>query len=267
MEAERQERRTEEGRRGIFAGVLPQRRYRTSSAVSASTAIIPASATWPRVAATAIVPSARRWPPRSSRRTAPRWRRTPPWSRVLAVVVNTTRAVVAGPRATLLAVKPCCGLHDSRKAPAAAHWATTVPPDELRTVPLVLAVPADPPVRARAGAARPVCPPGAAPGSRRAEEEGSAALAGLCLHRGRRAGLLAGGRGGDALAKLRYHQQAARGRRGRPEQPRACADDNAGTHAARVADATLSASKDRLKETRARRPANTGSSARNGERG
>jgi len=60
---------------------------------------------------------------------------------VLAVVVNTTRAVVAGPRATLPAVKPCCGLHDSRKAPAAEHWATTVPPDELRTVPLVLAVP------------------------------------------------------------------------------------------------------------------------------
>jgi hypothetical protein len=64
----------------------------------------------------------------------------------LAVVVNTTRAVVAGPRATLLAVKPCCGLHDSRNAPVAAHWATTVPPDELRTVPLVLAVPPpDPP--------------------------------------------------------------------------------------------------------------------------
>jgi len=67
---------------------------------------------------------------------------------VLATVVNTTRAVVAGPRATLLAVKPCCGLHDSRKAPAEAHWATTVPPDELRTVPLVLAVPPDPPIRA-----------------------------------------------------------------------------------------------------------------------
>ena len=64
---------------------------------------------------------------------------------VLAVVVNTTRAVVAGPRATLLAVKPCCGLHDSRKAPAVAHWATTVPPDELRTVPLVLAVRPDAP--------------------------------------------------------------------------------------------------------------------------
>jgi hypothetical protein len=60
---------------------------------------------------------------------------------VLAAVVNTTRAVVAGPRATLLAVKPCCGLHESRKAPVAAHWATTVPPDELRRVPLVLAVP------------------------------------------------------------------------------------------------------------------------------
>jgi hypothetical protein len=64
---------------------------------------------------------------------------------VLAAVVNTTRAVVAGPRATLLAVKPCCGLHESRKAPVAAHWATIVPPDELRTVPLVLAVPPDPP--------------------------------------------------------------------------------------------------------------------------
>lgn len=70
---------------------------------------------------------------------------------VLAVVVNATRAVVAGPRATLLAVKPCCGLHDSRKAPVAAHCATTVPPDELRTVPLVLAVlpeAPDPPVPA-----------------------------------------------------------------------------------------------------------------------
>ena len=65
---------------------------------------------------------------------------------LLAVVVNTTRAVEAGPRATPLAVKPCCGLHDSRKAPVAAHWATTVPPDELRTVPLVLAVPPDAPV-------------------------------------------------------------------------------------------------------------------------
>ena len=65
---------------------------------------------------------------------------------VLAAVVNTTRAVVAGPRATLLAVKPCDGLHDIRKVPVAAHWATTVPPDELRTVPLVLAVrPPDPP--------------------------------------------------------------------------------------------------------------------------
>jgi hypothetical protein len=60
---------------------------------------------------------------------------------VLAAAVNTTRAVVAGPRATLLAVKPCCGLHDSRKAPAVAHWATTVPQEELRTVPPVLAVP------------------------------------------------------------------------------------------------------------------------------
>ena len=65
---------------------------------------------------------------------------------VPAVAVNTTRAVVAGPRATLLAVKPCCGLHDSKKAPAEAHWATTVPPEELRTVPLVLAVPPVPPV-------------------------------------------------------------------------------------------------------------------------
>jgi len=64
---------------------------------------------------------------------------------VLVAVVNTTRAVVAGPRATLLAVKPCCGLHDSKKAPAGAHWATTVPPEELRTVPPVLAVPPDPP--------------------------------------------------------------------------------------------------------------------------
>jgi hypothetical protein len=64
---------------------------------------------------------------------------------VLAAVVNTTRAVVAGPRATLLAVKPCCGLHESRKAPAEAHWATTVPPVELRTVPLVLAVRPDEP--------------------------------------------------------------------------------------------------------------------------
>src|SRR5262249_59353679 len=64
---------------------------------------------------------------------------------VLAGPANTTRAVVAGPRATLLAVKPCCGLHDSRNAPALAHWATTVPPEELRTVPPVLAVPPDPP--------------------------------------------------------------------------------------------------------------------------
>ncbi len=90
-------------------------------------------------------------------------------------------------------------------------------------------------------------------------------LAGLSLVCGRHAGLLAGGRGGDALAKLGYHQQAARSRGGRPEQPRAGADDNTGTHAARVADATLSASKGRLKEIWARRPANSGSSARNGE--
>jgi hypothetical protein len=59
----------------------------------------------------------------------------------LAVVANTTRAVMAGPRATLLAWKPCWGLHDTRKAPAGAHCATTVPPDEVRTVLPVLAVP------------------------------------------------------------------------------------------------------------------------------
>jgi hypothetical protein len=92
---------------------------------------------------------------------------------VLAVPANTTRAVVAGPRATLLAVKPCCGLHDSRKAPVAAHWATTVPPEELRTVPLVLAVPPDPPPVPAPPA--PFCP--LVPLRDRAadEEEGSAA--------------------------------------------------------------------------------------------
>jgi hypothetical protein len=63
---------------------------------------------------------------------------------VLAAVANTTRAVVAGPRATLLAWKPCWGLHDTRKVPAAAHCATTVPPDDVRTVPPVLAVPPAP---------------------------------------------------------------------------------------------------------------------------
>ena len=67
---------------------------------------------------------------------------------VLAVAENTTRAVVAGPRATLFAVKPRCGLHDSKKAPAGAHWATTVPPEETRTVPLALAVRPVPPVPA-----------------------------------------------------------------------------------------------------------------------
>ena len=60
---------------------------------------------------------------------------------VRAAVVKTTRAAGAGPGATLPAVKPCCGLHDSNKAPAAEHWATTVPPDELSTVPPVAAVP------------------------------------------------------------------------------------------------------------------------------
>jgi hypothetical protein len=64
---------------------------------------------------------------------------------LLAVAANTTRALVAGPRATLLAWKPCWGLHDTRKAPAGAHCATTVPPDEARTVPPVLAVPPVPP--------------------------------------------------------------------------------------------------------------------------
>ena len=90
----------------------------------------------------------------------------------LAAVVNTTRAMVAGPRATLLAVKPCCGLHDSKKAPAVAHWATTVPPDELRTVPLVLAGPPDPPVPAP-----PVAPfaPGLCWDRGVVEEEGCAA--------------------------------------------------------------------------------------------
>src|SRR5262249_56257408 len=68
---------------------------------------------------------------------------------VLAAVVNTTRAVVAGPRATPLAVKPCCGLHDSKKAPPGAHWATTVPPAELSTVPPALATRAGPPALAR----------------------------------------------------------------------------------------------------------------------
>src|SRR5215467_13679615 len=86
---------------------------------------------------------------------------------VFVAVVNTTRAVVAGPRATLLAVKPCCGLHDSRKAPVAAHWATTVPPEELRTVPLVLAVRPDPPV--------PFCPLVPLWDRDAGEEEGSAA--------------------------------------------------------------------------------------------
>ena len=75
------------------------------------------------------------------------------------------------------------------------------------------------------------------------------------------------GRGGDALAALRYHQQAARGRCGRPEQPGTGADDNAGTHAATVADVTLSASKDGLKETGIPRSANTGSCPRNGRPG
>ena len=91
---------------------------------------------------------------------------------VLDAVVNTTRAVVAGPRATLLAVKPCCGLHNSRKAPVEAHWATTVPPDELRTVPLVLAGPPDPPVPAP-----PVAPfaPGLCWDRGVVEEEGCAA--------------------------------------------------------------------------------------------
>ena len=64
---------------------------------------------------------------------------------VLAVVMNTTRAALAGPRITLAAWKPCWGLQDSRKAPAVAHRATTVPPDEVRTVPPVaLALPAPP---------------------------------------------------------------------------------------------------------------------------
>src|SRR5262245_61767905 len=91
---------------------------------------------------------------------------------VLVAVVNTARAVVAGPRATLLAVKPCCGLHDSRKAPAVPHWARTVPPDELRTVPPVLAVPPEPPALAPLA---PPCPP-VLPWDRDAgEEEGGAA--------------------------------------------------------------------------------------------
>lgn len=65
---------------------------------------------------------------------------------VLAVAANTTRAVAAGPRATLSAWKPCCGLQDTSKAPAVAHRATTVPPDEVSTVPLVALVPPVPPV-------------------------------------------------------------------------------------------------------------------------
>jgi hypothetical protein len=65
---------------------------------------------------------------------------------VLALAANTTCAVVAGPRATLLAWKPCWGLHDTRKAPAGAHCATSVPPDEVRTVPPVPTVPPAPPV-------------------------------------------------------------------------------------------------------------------------
>jgi len=94
---------------------------------------------------------------------------------VLVAVVNTTRAVVAGPRATLLAVKPCCGLHDSKKAPAVAHWATTVPPDELRTVPPVLAVPPDPPPDPPPVPAplAPLCPPVLRWDPCAGEEEGS----------------------------------------------------------------------------------------------
>jgi len=90
---------------------------------------------------------------------------------VLAGPANTTRAVVAGPRATLLAVKPCCGLQDSRNAPALAHWATTVPPDELRTVLAVPPVPA-PPV--------PLFPPALDWDRGAVEEEGSAWLAWAC---------------------------------------------------------------------------------------
>jgi hypothetical protein len=94
---------------------------------------------------------------------------------VLAVVVNTTRAVVAGPRATLLAVKPCCGLHESRKAPAEAHWATTVPPEELRTVPLVLAVRPDAPDPPVLAPPAPLLAPVLGWDRGAVEEEGSAA--------------------------------------------------------------------------------------------
>src|SRR5262249_23974329 len=111
---------------------------------------------------------------------------------------------------------------------------------------------------ARPAAARPALPARAALGSLDGGGGGQrCALARLCLGRARHPGLLAGGRGGDAMAEFGYHIQAARGRRGRTEQPRAGADDNAGTHAARVADAALSASKGRVKETAGRRPANT----------
>ena len=94
---------------------------------------------------------------------------------VLAAVVNATRAVVAGPRATLLAVKPCCGLHESRKAPAEAHWATTVPPEELRTVPLVLAVRLDEPDPPVLAPPAPLLAPGLGWDRGAVEEEGAAA--------------------------------------------------------------------------------------------
>ena len=141
---------------------------------------------------------------------------------LLAVVVNTTRAVEACPRATPLAVKPCCGLHDSRKAPVAAHWATTVPPDELRTVPLVLAVPPDAPVPPELAPLVPLFAPVLALGSRCRARRRHAATSLACACTA--AATLDCWLAGEAEMPSPSSEttiQAACGRRGRPEQPRA----------------------------------------------
>ncbi len=80
-----------------------------------------------------------------------------------AVELNVTRAVGTGPRITVPASYPGSGLHDTRYAPPVRQSATTVPPGEVRTVEVGLALAvalgeaAGRDVLARADGESPVC--------------------------------------------------------------------------------------------------------------
>jgi hypothetical protein len=186
---------------------------------------------------------------------------------VLAVVVNTTRAALAGPRITLPAWKPCWGLQDSRKAPAVAHRATTEPPDEARTVPPFALVPPAPPVPL-APLVRPVLsvpavlsvPPS---DGGRGEDNGCAAWPACAWLIADTVGCWLGepvmpSPSSDTTSRLPAVAAAA------PRSHAPVAITVRVRMPPRVVEATLSAGKARLKENGGRQPAITGFGTRNG---